>query len=210
MQRKNFKVIQGVDFDLIENIPNKATKYLLIFDDSCEEISNSKQFVKDATAGRHRGLNTIYIKHNLFHQSKLGRDVELQNTHIVLFKSPRDVLQINTLSQQLGLVSQLKEWYQDATSVPCGRLFIDLTPKTVNFLRYWSNSGSVPTNFYLPAGIETKILDDEYTIRLYSPNNSKIFPKASKTIHSQLPKRFHSVSERVFSKPTKRRASRPY
>ena len=208
MQRKNFKFIQGVDFELIENLPNNGTKYLLIFDDSCEELSNSKQFVKIATTGRHRGLNTIYIKHNLFHQSKLGRDVELQNTHIVLFKSPRDVLQINALSQQLGLGSQLKEWYQVATSVPYEHLLIDLTPKTVDSLRYCTNSGSVPTKFYLPAGIEKKFLDDEYTIRLYSPNISKIFPKASKTFHFQLPKRFHSVSERVFSKPIKRGASR--
>ena len=98
---------------------------MLIFDDSCEEISNSKYFVRNATAGRHRGLNTIYIKHNLFHQSKLGTNVELQNTHIVLFKSPRDVLLINILSQQLGLGYQLKEWYQDATSVPYGHLLID-------------------------------------------------------------------------------------
>ena len=41
-----------------------GTKYLLIFDDSCEEISNSKQFVTIDTSGRHRGLNTIYIKAN--------------------------------------------------------------------------------------------------------------------------------------------------
>ena len=96
--KKNLNFIQGVNFDLIESLPNNGTKYLLMFDDSCEKISNSKQFVKIATAGRHRGLNTIYIKHNLFHQSKLGRDVELQDTHIVLFKTPRDVLQINTLT----------------------------------------------------------------------------------------------------------------
>ena len=125
-----------------------------------------------------------------------------------MFKSARVVLEIITLNQQLGQGSQLKESYLDATSVPYGHLLIDLTPKTVDSLRYCSNSGSVPTKFYLPAGIETKILDDEYSIRLYSPNISKIFPKASKTIHSQLPKRFHSVSERVFSKPIKRRASR--
>ena len=59
MQRKNLKFIQGVDFELIENLPNNGTEYLLIFDDSCEEISKSKQFIKNATAGRHRGLNTI-------------------------------------------------------------------------------------------------------------------------------------------------------
>ena len=137
-----------------------------IFDDSCQKISNSKQFVKIATAGRHRGLNTIYIKNNLFDQSKLGRDIELQNTHIVLFESPRDVLQINTLNQQLGLGFQLKDWYQDATSVAYGHLLIDLTPKTVDSLRYCSNCGSVSKKIYLPAGIETKFLDDEYTIRL--------------------------------------------
>ena len=135
MQRKNLKFIQKEHFDLIEHLPNNGTKYLFIIDDSCEEVTNSNQFVKIATAGRHKGLNTIYIKHNLFHQSKLGRDVELQNTYIVLFKSPRDVLQIKTLSQQLDIVSQLKEWYQDATSVPYGRLPIDLTPKTVDSVR---------------------------------------------------------------------------
>ena len=120
-------------------------------------------------------MNTIYFKHNLFHQSKLVRDVELQNTHIVLFKSPRDVLQIKTLSQQLGLGSHLKEWYEDATYVPYGHLHIAVTPKTVHSLRYCSNKGSVSTKFYLPAGIERKFLDDEYTICRYSPNNS-VFP----------------------------------
>ena len=59
MQRKNLKFIQGVDFDLIENLSNNGTKSLLIVDDFCKEISNSKQFVKITTAGRHRGLNTI-------------------------------------------------------------------------------------------------------------------------------------------------------
>ena len=61
MQRKNLKFIQGVDFELIENLANDGTKHLLIFDDSCEEISSPKQFVKSATAGRHMGLNTISI-----------------------------------------------------------------------------------------------------------------------------------------------------
>ena len=56
MQRKNFK---GVDFDMIENLPKNGTKYLLIFDDACEELSNSKQCVKIATVGRHKRLNTI-------------------------------------------------------------------------------------------------------------------------------------------------------
>ena len=62
MQRKNLKFIQGVDFELIENLPNDRTIYLSIFDDSCEEPLNSKQFVKIATAGRQK--NDISKKHS--------------------------------------------------------------------------------------------------------------------------------------------------
>ena len=113
-------------------------------------IQNSKPFVDIATIGRHRGLSTIYIKHKLFHQSKVGRDVELQNTHIVLFKSPRDVMQVTTLSTQLGLGSGLVDWYRDAASVPFGLLLIGLSPRTCDRLRYCTNSGSVPSKFYIP------------------------------------------------------------
>ena len=120
---ENLEFVQGVSFEFIDSLKNNGRKYLLIFDDSWEEICNSKAFVDNATAGRHRGLSTIYIKHNLFQQSKLGRDVELQNTHIVLFKSPRDVMQVTTLSTQLGLGSELIDWYRDATSVPFGHFF---------------------------------------------------------------------------------------
>ena len=42
-----------------------------------------QEFVDFATAGRHRGFSNIYIQRQLFQQSKLGPDVELQNTHIV-------------------------------------------------------------------------------------------------------------------------------
>ena len=125
---ENLEFVQGVTFEFIDSLKNNGTKYLLIFDDSCEGFCNSKAFVEFATAGRHRSLSTIYIKHNLFHlfhQSNLGRDVELQNTRIVLLKSPRDVMQVTTLSRQLGLGSKLVDWYRNATSVPFGHLLID-------------------------------------------------------------------------------------
>ena len=114
---ENREFVQGVDLELIDSLKNNGTKYLLIFDDSCAEICNSKAFVDIATARRHRGLSTIYIKHNLFHRSKLGRDLEIQNSHIVLFKSPRDVMQKITLNTQLGLGSELADWYRDACSL---------------------------------------------------------------------------------------------
>ena len=77
MQKEIEKLVfvQGVNFEFIDSLKNNGTKYLFKFDDSCEEICNSKAIFVFATAGRHRGLSTIYIKHNFFHQSKLGRDV---------------------------------------------------------------------------------------------------------------------------------------
>ena len=65
----NLEFVQGVNFEFIDFLKNNDTKYMLKFDDSCEEICNSKAFafVDIATAVSHRGLSTIYIKHNLFH-----------------------------------------------------------------------------------------------------------------------------------------------
>ena len=172
-------------------------------------LFRKKKFVKLATAGRHKGLSTVYIKHNLFHQSRLGRDIELQNTHIVLFKSPRDVLQINTLIQQLGLGSQLKDWYTTATSVPYGHLLIDLTPKTVDSLRYCTNSGSTPSLFFLPQSRQQiTFLNDEHTTSLYSDRVPEIFPELQNNFSQKLSQRLHPISKRVLSKPSKRRAKR--
>ena len=166
----NLEFVQGVHFEFINSLKYNGTKYLLFFDNSCAEICNSKEFVDIDTAGRHRGFSTIYIKHNLFHQSKLGREVELQNTHIVLFKSPRDVHQVATLSVQLGLGSALVDWYRDATSVPFGHFLIDLSPRTDARLRYCTNSGNIPSKFYVPDNLKhLKYLDHEHTKSLYSP-----------------------------------------
>ena len=195
--------MQGVNFEFNDSLKNNATKNLLIFDDSREEICNSKAFVDIATAGRHRGLSTIYIKHNLFHQSKLGRDVELQNTHIVLFKSPRDVMQVTTLSTQLGLGSELVDWYRDATFVPFGHLLIDLSPRTDDRLRYCTKSGSVPSKFYIPERLKLlRTLDDKHKKSLYSPIVPVAFPQMQKSLFSVLPKRVYPVSMRIHSKST--------
>ena len=205
-ETENLEFVQGVNFEFIDSLKNNGTKYLLIFDDSCDEIRISKAFVDIATAGTHRGLSTIYIKHNLFHQSKLGKDVELQNTHIVPFKSPRDVIQVTTFSTQLGLGSELVDWYRDATSVPFGHWLIDLSPRTDDRLRYCTNSGSFPSKFYLPERLKhLTTLDDEHTKSLYSSSVPTAFPQMQKPFTSVLPKRVYPVSMRMHSKTAQRK-----
>ena len=76
------------------DITKKLSHCLFIYDDSCEEIFNDNEFVKRDTSERHRKLHVIYVKHNLFHQSKWSRTIDLNTTHIILFRSLRDIQQI--------------------------------------------------------------------------------------------------------------------
>ena len=207
MQKKidNLEFVQGVHFEFINSLKNNGTKYLLIFDDSCEEIFNPKEFLDIATAGRHRGFSSVYIKHNVFHQSKLGRDVQLPNTHIVLFKSPRDVHQVATLSVQLGLGSTLVDWYGDATSVPVGLLLIDLSPRTDDCLRYCTKSGNIASKFYVPDLKHLKNLDGKHTISLYSPSIPTLFLRMQYSVSKNLSKRIYPISQRVHRQPAARK-----
>ena len=195
-----------VNFEFIDSLKINGTKYLFIFDDSSEKVCNSKAFIEIATAGRHWGLSTIYIEHKLFHQSKMGRDDELQNTHIVLFKPPRDVMQVITLGAQLGLGSELVDWYRDATSVPFGQLLIDLSPRTDERLRSCSNSGSITSNIFIPERLKpSRTLDVEHSNSLYSPSVPIAFLQMQTSLSSVLPKRVYPVSMRMHCKSAQRK-----
>ena len=55
------KFLKFNGFDSVRNLD----KMLLVFDDSCEVIYNDKELVRLAKAGRHRGIDKTYVKHNL-------------------------------------------------------------------------------------------------------------------------------------------------
>ena len=116
------RVIPGIEFlkysgfDITKNLSH----CLLIYDDSCEEIFNDKEFVKIATSGRHHKLHVIYVKHNLFHQSNWSRTNDLNTTHIILFKSLRDIQQIEYLGKQLNCLQLIKKSIQTSN---CGALW---------------------------------------------------------------------------------------
>ena len=100
---QNLGFVRGVNFEVIQSLENNGTQYLLIFENSCDEICNSKAVFGFGSAGSHRGLSAIHIKNNLFHQSKLGWDIALHNSHIGHFQAPRDVMPVSTLCLHLGL-----------------------------------------------------------------------------------------------------------
>ena len=118
-------------------------------------------------------------------------------------------MQVTTLSTQLGLGSELVDRYGEATSDPSGHLLIDLSPRTDDRLRYCTNTGSNPSNFYIPDRLkQSKISDDEQTKSLYSPSVPIIFPQLQKSSPSVLTKRVYPVSLRKLNKSTQWKPSK--
>ena len=113
------------------------------------------------------------------------------NSHIVLFKSPRDVHQVATLSVQLGVGSAVVDFYRDATIVPFGHLLIDLSPRSDDRLRYCTKSVNIPSKFYVPDDLKhLKYLDDEHTKSFYSPSIPALFPRMQNSVSKTCPKKF--------------------
>ena len=109
-QIENIEFVQGLNFVPMDLLKNKGTKYLLISGNSGEKFCISKTFVVAATAGRHLALSIFYFRHILFRRSRPGPEVDLQSTHVALFKFPRDLMQVSTPSVQLELGSKPVDW----------------------------------------------------------------------------------------------------
>ena len=116
------------------------------------------------------------------------------------------MMQVTTLGAQLGLGSELVDWYRDATSVPFGLLLTDLSPRTDDSLRYCTNGRSVASKFYIPERLKHfRTLDNEYTKSLHSPSVPNTFPQMQKSHFSVLPKGVYPFSARMHSKSTQKK-----
>ena len=119
--------------------------------DPCEDTYNDKEFVRLATAGRHRRIDVINVKLNLFQQSRWSQTIDLNTSHIILFKSPCDVQQLDLLGRQLNISTFLISCYELATRDSFFHLLINLDPRTSDCLRFCSNiTLPGPTFFNLP------------------------------------------------------------
>jgi hypothetical protein len=129
--------VEGLPSDLYESIrPDKTN--LLILDDLMSELSDDKQLSKLFTKGsHHRNLSIIFLVQNLFPKGKESRTISLNTHYMILFKNPRDKLQISTLARQMypGQTKYFEESFQDATSIPFGYICVDSKQATPDNLR---------------------------------------------------------------------------
>ena len=104
------------------------------------------------TCGRNKNLGYVYVKHKFFQQRGWSQVIDLNTTHIFLFKSPHDVQQVDYLERQLSLAAFRRHCNPLSTKEALVHFLIDLNPKTSKSLNFWSNFTSPgPSIFYLPA-----------------------------------------------------------
>ena len=117
---------------------------LVIIDDSCEEILQSKFFVNLWTAGRLQNVHLISIKHNLHQCGKISAKIDKNTTHLVLSKSPHQGKQLRILVSELdGITANFSvNCYMASTRKPYGHLLIDLTPSCPDSLIVCTNNTS--------------------------------------------------------------------
>ena len=98
----------------------------------------SKAFATLVTAGRHKNISTIFIKHNLYQQGRYSVTIDKGTTHIVLTKSPRIGKQLKILGSELDTATPafLNSCYKHCMRVLFGHLLIDLTPTCPKSLRF--------------------------------------------------------------------------
>ena len=143
---KNVEFIQGIPEDLETRFQRRHNN-VLILDDLMTQCHSDERLTRLFSVGsHHKNLSIIFIIHNLFHYGKEMRTVSLNSHYIILFKNPRDRLQISTLARQMypGQSQFLVEAFQDATKEAYGYLIIDLKPTTADKLRI--RTGILPSD----------------------------------------------------------------
>ena len=89
----------------------------------------------------HRYLSVIYIVQNLFHKGKGSRSISLNSHYLVLFKNPRDKVQVLTIAKQMypGRTDFFLKQYEGAVRRTFGYLLIDLKTTTQDDCRLRTN-----------------------------------------------------------------------
>ena len=81
---------------------------------------------------RHRNLSVICLLQNNYHHGRENRTMSLNTQYSILFKNPRDQLQVMTLSRQMFPHRSylFMDQFNQATAEPYGYLVIDLKQNT--------------------------------------------------------------------------------
>jgi flagellar motor protein MotB len=130
-QMSNITFIQGIQVPDMDPIH----PHLVVLDDLMIDATKNKDISNMFTVGsHHRNMSIICLLQNLFYQGKENRTMSLNSHYLVLFKNPRDQLQVSHLARQMYPHNSgyFMEKFQKATSKPYGCLVVDLKQDTTD------------------------------------------------------------------------------
>ena len=131
---------------------------LIILDDLMLEAFNKAVCGLFVRKSHHHNISVILTSQNVFHQTKLSRDISLNSKYLVFFKNPRDKSQMLPLARQIYPENPMELYrvYKDVTQLPHGYLLFDLTQSTNDILRFRTD---IFNNNYSTCFSPTHLLD---------------------------------------------------
>ena len=135
--------IEGFPEDLMSRLEKSNDRgSLCIFDDVMNEVSSNATISKLFTRGRsHLGCSLVLMLQNIFPKGSQSRTIGINAQYQVLFRDPRDSLQISILARQLYPLNSKSflEIYKRATHRAYGHLFCCFTQSCSDEIRYRTN-----------------------------------------------------------------------
>ena len=135
--------ISGFPEDLLTCLEQTSDRgSLCIFDDVMNEVSSNSIVSKLFTHVRsHLGCSLVLMLQNIFPNGTQSRTISINAQYQVLFRNPRDSLQISVFARQLFPHNSrdFLEIYKRATERPYGYLFCCFTQSCPDEIRYRTN-----------------------------------------------------------------------
>lgn len=139
--------------DELKDWGGKNGHKIVVLDDLMLDAADSSEMTHMMCVGNHHyNVTTIHILQNVFQRGKSMRTASLNCYYFILFRSFRDVLQIQTLGTQMfpGKISFFMDAYHKATAQKFTYLLTDLHPLTnkIYQLRTYIFPGEFPKIFH--------------------------------------------------------------
>ena len=137
--------VQGMDLGVIKN---DGKDKLLIIDDLILEMNKElgEHFI---CRTRHLKCSTIFLMHTLFQNKDIHRLISNNTHYFVIFGNRRQMLNVKTLGNQLGMSERVLEAFKYAASNQYGYFVISLHPRVPELLTVTSDFGHRGTSVFL-------------------------------------------------------------
>ena len=131
--KKNIPTVQWHEGMPTKSYLDEISDAIVILDDLMAASVNNEVVMSIFTErSHHQNISVILLMQNLFHQGKQSRSINTNAQFLVLFKNPRDRLQIKTLAMQMFPQKWRKflETFEHETNKPRGKVILDFSSTT--------------------------------------------------------------------------------